>query len=74
MAGLFYKLLYNGLLACAGVVSLIITILVYRKMWVGGKSFADLGNEGNVVIFMVVLVVLSLLMAWRIRKAHNRLD
>ncbi len=74
MTGLFYKLLFNGLLACGGVVSLIIGIIVYRKMWLGGKSFAELGGEGNAVIFMGVLVGLSFFMAWRIKAARNKLD
>ena len=74
MTGLFYKILYNGLLACGGFVSLIIAIIVWRKMWLGGKTFAELGSEGNVIVFMIGLVVISFLIAWRIKKAKDRLD
>ena len=74
MTGLFYKLLYYGLLVCGGFVSLIIAVVVWRKMWIDGKSFAELGNEGNVIIFMVVLVVVSFFMAWRIKRAKDQLD
>ncbi|HFC05634.1 MAG TPA: hypothetical protein ENJ55_07995 [Rhizobiales bacterium] len=73
MTELFYKLLYKGLLACAGIISAIIAIILWRRMWVGGKSFAELGTEGNGVIFMAVLVGLSVLIAWRIKKAHGKL-
>ncbi len=74
MAELFYKLLYNGLLACAGIVSLIIAIIIWRKMWVAGKTFAELGQDGNAIMFMSVLVVLCGLIASRIKKARERLE
>jgi len=74
MTGLFYKLLYYGLLACGGFVSLIIALVVWRKMWLDGKTFDQLGSEGNVIIFMTVLVVISFVMAWRIKRAKDRLD
>jgi len=73
MTGLFYKILYSGLLLCGGLVSSIIATIVWRKMWMDGKSFADLGSEGNVIIFMAVLVVISFFMAWRIKKAKDKL-
>jgi len=74
MTGLFYKILYSGLLLCGGLVSLFIAIVVWRKMWLDGKTFSELGSEGNVIIFMVGLVVISFFMAWRIKKAKDRLD
>jgi len=73
MTELFYKLLYRGLLACAAIISAIIGLILWRRMWVGGKSFAELGTEGNGVIFMMVLVALSFFIAWRIKSAHNKL-
>ena len=73
MTGLFYKILYSGLLLCGGLVSSIIATIVWRKMWMDGKSFADLGSEGNVIIFMAVLVAISFFMAWRIKKAKDKL-
>ena len=73
MTGLFYKILYNGLLLCGGLVSSIIAIIIWRKMWMDDKSFADLGSEGSVIIFMAVLVVISFFMAWRIKKAKDKL-
>ena len=51
----------------------ILGIIVWRKMWVGGKTFEQLGNEGNVMIFIAVLTVLSLIIAWRIKVAQNKL-
>jgi len=73
MTGLFYKILYKGLLLCGGLVSSIIAIIIWRKMWMDDKSFADLGSEGSVIIFMAVLVVISFFMAWRIKKAKDKL-
>lgn len=70
----FYKLLFNGLLACSGIVSLIIAVILWRRMWVEGKAFSELGTEGNGVIFMAVLVAISLLIAWRIKKAKAKLN
>jgi len=69
----FYKVLFGGLLACAGLMSFILGIIVWRKMWVGGKTFEQLGTEGNVMIFIGVLTVLSLAIAWRIKVAQNKL-
>lgn len=43
-------------------------------MYVGGKSFAELGTEGNVVLFMIGLIVVSLLIAWRIRVAEKAIE
>ncbi len=74
MTDFFYKLLYRGLLACGGIVGAIIAIILWRRMWVGGKSFAELGTEGNGVIFMAVLVFVSFFMAWRIKRAQNQLN
>ncbi len=74
MTEFFYNLLYKGLLACGLIISAIIGLILWRRMWVGGKSFAELGTEGNGVIFMAVLVFLSFLMAWRIKKAHGKLQ
>jgi len=74
MTGLFYKLLYNGLLACAGIISLIIATIVWRKMWLADKSFAELGKDGNAIIFMSVLAVFCGVIAWRIKKARDQLD
>ena len=74
MTEFFYKLLYRGLLACGGIVVAIIGIILWRRMWLGGKSFAELGTEGNGVIFMAVLAFLAFFMAWRIKRAQNRLN
>ncbi len=74
MAGLFYKLLYNGLLTCGGIISAIIALILWRRMWKGGKSFSELGTEGNAVIFLAVLVLLCFFIAWRIKRAQNRLQ
>lgn len=74
MAELFYTLLSRGLLVCGGIISAIIATILWRRMWVGGKSFSELGTEGNVVIFMSVLVLLCLFIAWRIKSAQNQLN
>jgi len=74
MTELFYKLLYRGLLACGGIIAAIIGFILWRRMWIGGKSFAELGTEGNGVIFMAVLVALSFFIAWRIKTAHTNLQ
>lgn len=73
MADLFYKLLYRGLLACGGIIAGIVGIILWRRMWVGGKSFDQLGTEGNAVIFMAVLVFLCFVIAWRINVAQKKL-
>ncbi len=52
----------------------ILSVIVWRKMWVGGKSFEQLGTEGNVMIFIAVLTIISLAIAWRIKVAQNKLD
>jgi tetrahydromethanopterin S-methyltransferase subunit E len=74
LTGLFYTILYRGLLACSAIIGLIVSLVVYRKMWRGGKSIAEMGNEGNVLIFMIALIALSLLIAWRIKLAMKKLD
>ena len=73
MEGLFYKALYFGLLACGGVVSLIASIIVWRKMYLADKSFADLGNDGKALVFMGVLAVISFAIAWRIKRTQKKL-
>ena len=74
LAEFFYKVLFNGLLACAGLMGTILGIIIWRKMWVGGKTFEQLGNEGNVMIFIAALTVVSLVIAWRIKVAQNKLE
>lgn len=74
MAIYFYKLLSRGLLAVSAVLALIVGVIFWRKMYVGGKTFAELGSEGNVVIFMIGLIVVALLIAWRIRVAEKAIE
>ncbi len=79
MTKLFYMLLYRGLLACGLVISAIIAIVLWRKvlwrkMWVAGNNFSELGSTGNGVLLMAVLVLASFVLAWRIKRASNKLD
>ena len=71
---LFYKALFAGLVVCGGVVSLIGSIIVWRKMYLAGKSFAELGSDGNALIFMGVLALICFAIAWRIRVAKKKLS
>lgn len=73
MAIYFYKLLCRGLIAVSGVLALIVAVIFWRKMYVAGKTFQELGSEGNVVLFMIGLIVVSLLIAWRIWVAEQAL-
>ena len=73
MSELFLKLLFGGLMACGGIVFLIAGLVMYKKVWLAGKTFASLGGEANVVIFMIVLAAACLLLAWRVKVLQNRL-
>jgi len=72
MAGLFYRILFGGLLACAGLLSMILGIVLYRKWWLPGISFQELGSEGRVINFMGILTVLCLVLAGFIRRAGRK--
>ena len=71
---LFYKALFAGLVVCGGVVSLIYSIIVWRKMYLADKSFAELGSDGNALVFMGVLALICFAIAWRIRVARKKLS
>ncbi len=71
---LVYTFVAGGIALVGGIVSLIIAIIIWRKMWVAGKTFAELGQDGNAIMFMSVLVVLCGLIASRIKKARERLE
>ena len=73
MSELFLRLLFGGLTGCAAIVSMIAGLVLYRKVWLTGNTFASLGSEGNVVIFMGVLVAACLLLAWRVKAMQKRL-
>lgn len=69
---LFYKALSGGLFACAAILALIIVIVLWRKVWLPGKAFFDLGTEANVVLFMGALTVVCLIGGWIIRRSIPR--